>query len=438
VIAQRIADFAPDFVGISILFSGMADQALHLARLAKQVRPGVPVILGGNHVNGSTSDYEYALHHPSHVSEVFQRDLIKLAEAGVDYAMVGECDFAYADLIAALAAGADPSGLPGVVTFKNKHIGLPKSRPAQVDVKQLPLPARHLMDMEGYFRYGKFHSSRSTSNRVLNVMASRGCPEKCAFCSTPLLWGAKLRWREPEQVTNEIRKCIEEYRIEEVQFEDDSLTARIDHLKMLCDMIEPLGLPWCTPNGIKANYHLSSQGDLFKRMKRSGCYQVTLACESGVQRVLDDVIGKRLKVEEVIPAITNAKEAGLFVHTFWIVGFPGETRDEMERSVEMAMRAGADSYSFSILTPLPGTPIYRKVVENELWWPDRDGRRGVNYRRSQVKVDGFSGPEEFEKWVEGINDRLNKLLAERDPERARERASLVFDQQIAKSGMKQT
>ena len=102
---------------------------------------------------------------------------------------------------------------------------------------------------------------------------------------------------------------------------------------------------------------------MFKAMYESGCYQVTLACESGVQRVLDHVVNKRLKVDQIKPAIENAKKAGLLVHTFWILGYPGETFEEMNQTIEFALSTGADSFSFSILSPLPGTPIYRKVVK---------------------------------------------------------------------------
>jgi len=80
-----------------------------------------------------------------------------------------------------------------------------------------------------------------------------------------------------------------------IQFEDDSITAHKKNLLELCKSLEKIGLPWCTPNGTKINYHLSTQPEMYKAMADSGCYQITLACESGVQRVLDDIIGKNLK-----------------------------------------------------------------------------------------------------------------------------------------------
>jgi radical SAM superfamily enzyme YgiQ (UPF0313 family) len=157
---------------------------------------------------------------------------------------------------------------------------------------------------------------------------------------------------------------------------------------------------------------------MFLKMKEAGCYQVTLGCESGVQRVLDDIIRKNLKLEQIKPAIKNAKEAGLIVHTFWIVGYPGETRKEMEDTIKFAAQSGADSFSVAILAPLPGTPIYRKVMKENLWWnPDRKTDDMI-YRNSLIKVDGFADQKEFETWVEKQNFYLNSLLEKNDPDRA--------------------
>ena len=174
-------------------------------------------------------------------------------------------------------------------------------------------------------------------------------------------------------------------------------------------------MPWCTPNGTKVNYHLRDQLNMYKAMADSGCYQITLSCESGVQRVLDKIINKRLPLETIIPAIENAKKAGLLVHTFWILGFPGETCEEMQKTIDFALNCGADSFSFSILAPLPGTPIYRQAYKENLWW---EGRESFNsLRTSLVKVDGFTGPKEFEKFVYDTNIKANLLLKKSDPEK---------------------
>ena len=98
----------------------------------------------------------------------------------------------------------------------------------------------------------------------------------------------------------------------------------------------------------------------------------------------------------------------MLVHTFWILGYPGETYEEMQKTIDFAMSSGADSFTFSVLTPLSGTPIYRKVLKENLWW---DGRENQNtFRSSLIKVDGFNNADEFEKFVNEANVKANMLL----------------------------
>ena len=104
------------------------------------------------------------------------------------------------------------------------------------------------------------------------------------------------------------------------------------------------------------------------------------------------------------------------VHTFWILGYPGETYEEINQTIKFALNSGADSFSFAILSPLPGTPIYRRVIKENLWWQGR-GLKDLMFRSSLVKVNGFSGPKEFEKFVTEANIKANMILKEKDPSR---------------------
>ena len=218
----------------------------------------------------------------------------------------------------------------------------------------------------------------------------------------------------------EVNEDVKKYNIGEIQFLDDTLTLDKNHLFQMCDELEKLGLPWCTPNGTKVNYHLKDQQYMYQRMADSGCYQITLAVESGTQRVLDTLINKRLPLETVYPAIERAKKAGMLVHTLWIVGYPGESYEDMERTYNFAVNSGADSYSFAILQPLPGTPIYRQVVREKLWWPNR-GLDDMMKRSSLIKVNGFSNPQEIEEWVDGLNVEANLMLQKNNPARFKEK-----------------
>lgn len=414
-IESTIRDFKPDVVGISVLFSNLLESAHNIARITKKINIETKVVLGGNHISSSVTDYQYYLIDKENSN--LQDHIEDLENDHFDMAMVGEGEFSFSELVDRLINNIDYKNVPGLVKkiSHKKYIINPQKKVH--DLNLLPRPARRLVNMEGYFKIGAFHSAKSRSKRVLSVMCSRGCPEKCTFCSTPSMWGQNTRWRTTEHLMDEIENDVRDFKIGEIQFDDDTLTVNKKNLYSLCDRLEKkIGLPWCTPNGIKVNYHFNKQNEMYKIMNYAGCYQVTLACESGVQRVLDDVVNKRLPLETIYPSIENAKKAGMLVHTFWILGYPGETYEEMERTINFAMNSGADSYSFSILSPLPGTPIYRKVLKENLWWEGRS-LGDMLFRSSLIKVDGFTGPDEFEKYVDEANTKANLLLKHKDLKR---------------------
>jgi len=415
-IASYIAEINPDVLGISVLFSNMIEHAYRIAGIAKGVNSEIKVVLGGNHISAIARDYEF---YSENLNKYISPDFFGMQDGKVDFCIKGEGEYSFPELINRIVADQDSTDIPGLIYVQNGGLRINPLSKQRYDIRKLPFPARDLMNMEGYFKVGLFHSSKSHSKRVLNVMTSRGCPGRCRFCTTPFIWGSAVRWRKAENVYEEIKEGVEKYGIREVQFEDDVLTLNIGNLFELCDLIAPFGISWCMPNGTRVDYHTRTgrQEEMFRKMAQAGCYQVTFGCESGVQRILNDTINKNITLEQIKSSIENAKKANLYVHTFWIVGFPGETREEMEQTIEFAEKVGADSYSVSIFSPLHGTPLYHQVVKDNLWWDSEKQNKGALYTNSLIKVDGFEGPREFEQWVNQKTVYLNKLLKERDPER---------------------
>ena len=147
-----------------------------------------------------------------------------------------------------------------------------------------------MVDMEAYFKIGHFHSSKSRSKRVLSVMCSRGCPEKCTFCTTPEVYGQLTRWRSIDHIMDEISNHVKEFNIGEIQFNDDTITVNKKNLYALVKNSKKLVFLGVHQMEQKVNYHQKEQYEMYKAMSDSGAYQITLACESGVQRVLDEII----------------------------------------------------------------------------------------------------------------------------------------------------
>ena len=397
-ILRRLDDFQPDFVGISVLFYNQTAQANHLAGLVKEYKAELPVMVGGNQV-----------------SEEYGR---LMANDNIDFAMLGESDINLADFIELYFSEGDYHTVPGLVYRKGDGLQVNPAGGIVKKLDELPFPARHLVNMEKYFDISMFHNPYSRHPRVGNVMTSRGCPEKCTFCTTPLRWGKNIRWRSPENVYEEIALLKERYGVGEIQFEDDSLTLNIKNLFRLCDLIEPLGLSWNTVNGIRADYHGRQQGKqqaMFDKMAKAGCYQVCLGVETGNQELLDNLLNKNLDLQAVEPCVVAAKAAGLAVHLFLMVGFPGETVAQMEKTIAFAEGLDVDSCSISIYSPLPGTKMYDYAEANN-YLVDGFNRDNILFAKANIKVPGLS-PEEFEEKVINWTNRLNNKLKEKAPEK---------------------
>ncbi|MEK6886793.1 MAG: cobalamin-dependent protein, partial [Nanoarchaeota archaeon] len=234
--ADWLSKVNPDYVGISVLFSNLAAHAHEIAAISKKIVPKAKVILGGNHVTNSALDFNYF------ASKGKTAKLDAIQDPNVDFAMRGEVDFDLADLVDALSHGRNPYETHGLIyKTKNGEIKINETSGRLKNMDDLPFPARDLMNMEGYFNIGRFHSANPRSNRVGSVMASRGCPEHCSFCTTPETWGNVVRWRSPENVAEEIKGLKENFKVGEIHFEDDTLTANSVNLEKLCGLIEPFG-----------------------------------------------------------------------------------------------------------------------------------------------------------------------------------------------------
>jgi len=408
-IRDYVADFKPDLVGISVLFYSQSSQGHNVAKIVKSLNPNTLVVVGGNQVSENYASI--------------------MKNKNIDYAMIDECDLVFADFVEAYFSDTDYRKIPGLVYRSNGGLEVNNNNSFIKNLDDIPLPARHLVNMEKYFEIGLSHNPYARHPRVGYVMTSRGCPEKCAFCTTPIRWGRKVRWRSIENVELELRQLRDEYKVGEIQFEDDTLTLNIKHLHKLCDTIEKLGIMWNTVNGVRIDYHAGKpqvQEDMFRRMAASGCYQVCFGLESGNQRVLDKILNKNLKLSAVEPCINAAKKAGLSVHLFLMVGFPGETLEEMERTIAYAKMLGPDSCSISIFTPLPGTPLYKYAFENN-YMVGGFTEENILFAKSNIKVAGFT-PEEFEKQVTLWTNELNNELKKNDPGKFHEKYKRFLDE----------
>jgi magnesium-protoporphyrin IX monomethyl ester (oxidative) cyclase len=197
------------------------------------------------------------------------------------------------------------------------------------------------------------------------MITSRGCPGICVFCSIHSVWGYKWRARTPENVVSEIEKLVNEYKIREIHFEDDNLTLSKLRMAKICDLIIERGIDisWTTPNGVAVQ---KLDLDLLRKMKKSGCYQLSFGIESGDPYVLRNIIHKPISLDKVRRVVNWSKNLGIWAHGYFVIGFPGEPSKSIQRTITFAKETDLDSASFFIATPYPGTPLYKSASSKGL------------------------------------------------------------------------
>ena len=276
------------------------------------------------------------------------------------------------------------------------------------DLDILPDPAFHLLPMEKYFEIAMPHNPFVKSGRVASIMTSRGCPEHCYFCSSPSYTGTSFRSMSAERVIDQIHSLVDKYKIKEIQILDDNFT--VNHLRVIqiCEGIAELNLRITLPNAIRGDRPLNHEKRLkmYKAMKNAGVEQFGMSVEHGDQDFLNNTINKQLDLNEAMVTCDLAHEAGILVHANFMMGFPGETRELMQKTIDYAKSLDADSFSVSLASPLPGTPMWNTVEKKSLFVTDYNINRMV-YTNVSIKPNDI--PEnELRKLADKLNRDLNE------------------------------
>lgn len=344
---REITAFKPDLVGIGF----MTQTGLRAKRILDLLRAALPsarFVLGGV---GPTVEKEA-------VFERFKPDAI----------VVGEGEKAFRRIV----SGEAFESVPGVYTP-----GAPfTAGEVYDDLDEIPLPAYECMpDFEKYLCPPGGIRGKWYDRGTPMVMTGRGCPYRCTFCSSHLMFGRRVRRRSPESVLAEIRRLRDEYGVDSVYFFDDTFNAPPSWTREFCEALlrEPGRIEWGCQ--IRVN---SFDAELGRLMKRAGCVQVDIGVESGSPRVLK-AIHKDETVEQIEAAFTACRAAGLAPMATFLVGCPAETWEDVELTRALVRRIRPSFSEFFYLIPYPGSELYEEAVRNG-WLVDRsyEGRGMVD------------------------------------------------------------
>ena len=321
--AKNILSYNPDYVGLSI-FTANLPAAKIIANYIRREKPKIKIIVGGPHV---TLEQEEILNE----SEDF------------DFAVYGEGEYPALSLL-------NDENLKNIdnLIYRDKDKNIIKNKPAQLlnELDVLPFP-----DRENFF---------PNDSKYLNhfIMTSRGCPNNCTFCASPVIWERKVRFRSVENVISEL-KLLKEKGYKYIQFIDDTFTFNKKRfLNFLNSMIkEKFDFEWACDTRLTC-----IDEAILNKMKEAGCIRVKVGIESGNKKILS-TINKGLTPELALEKVKLIKNAAITVAGYFMIGFPGETNKEALETIKLAKALKLDYYSLSIVAPYYGTEIYENFLD---------------------------------------------------------------------------
>jgi anaerobic magnesium-protoporphyrin IX monomethyl ester cyclase len=410
--ANRVKKFNPDVIGISALFSMTISEVYKLCKELKKKLPNVPIIMGGQHATGAPFEV--------------------LKNPNVDYVIAGEAEITLCNFMRALNKEFDFNEIknlyyknfkgevvhtntlsnvkPMVVGkgwnyYNRKDSGVPEK------LDDLPYPAWHLFNMEAYWNSNvRTGGGNAKSERYAVMLSTRGCPHTCTFCTSPLASGYKAyRKRSNECVVREIKFLKEKYDIGEVQFVEDNFFVSKKRAK---DLMRELAkefpdMYFQSTGGTEVN---ALDDEMIELMAKSNFYHAILAIESGDPEVQKNSVDKEVNLDRLPQIIQKLNEHKIDTKALFMIGFPGETKSQIQKTVDLALNCGILDFNLSIVTALPGTPLYDECLEKGLF-VEGYTLEGSNYSKSNIKLKDVS-PEELENirvdvWKQAMKKRLD-------------------------------
>jgi anaerobic magnesium-protoporphyrin IX monomethyl ester cyclase len=326
-------------IGFSTMFSGEWPVHRRLIEAVRKKFPDAYLVAGGEH---ATALPEYSL-----------RDCPAL-----DAVAVGEGEHVFYEIVETVREGGDPAELVGVCTLNKDGTFRPSAGLTRIrDVDNIPWPYWPDGYLEKFWTAGK--SFGIQTERDMPMMISRGCPFQCTFCSSAQMWTTRYLLRDIDDVIAEMKHYISEYKATSIQLYDLTAITKKQWTVELCQRMldEGIDIKWSLPSGTRSEALDEETLDL---LKRTGCTYLCYAPESGSPRTLE-LIKKRVSLDKLTDSVMAARKVGLTLRTNLIIGFPGETRADIFRTVWFGLRmaaGGVDEASINIYSAYPGTEIF--------------------------------------------------------------------------------
>lgn len=332
-----VQDFRPGLIGYGATTPNY-HSAIGLLREVRATFPEIKTVMGGQH--------------PSIFPELV------LHNREVDFVLRDEAEHSLVELVQALQTGSELDQVEGLSFRDSEGRIIHNPAVASVDLDSLGRPAYDLLPMDRYSSpsYTRF------AQPVFQMIASRGCPNSCTYCiNAELNIAARYRRRPVEDVLDEMEMLQEKFGAKQIQFWDPIFPLGKAHALEFCAKLRDRGLHrkivWNS-----TTYPEFLDDEIISAMAGAGCKGIGFGIESGVEELLRSV-NKKTSLEKVVRVCRSARKAGMVVMGAFILGFPGETREMTQQTIDFAKSLDLHYAQFSLMVPYPGTPLYKQLVE---------------------------------------------------------------------------
>ena len=346
-----------DIVGVSAM-STYFPECIEEVKKAKSY--GLKTIIGGPHI----------------ICDPIQ----SLIDSGADYAAIGEGE----RTMTQLAAGLPPAQVDGLAYWNNGKVVQSKQSDSMIGETESGATTFLMKENMYTLQVGKLkrdfqlniddfgrpdwssidprtypvapHGMIAHAHPIAPIITTRGCPYSCTYCSAPITAGKRMRYRDPKNVVDEIEMLVNDFGVKEIQIEDDNFTLNRKHCITICEEILKRGIKvlWSLPNGVRID---KLDKEMLLLFKKAGCVSMALGIESANQRILD-MIKKELNQEIVKKVVQDVADVGIETVGFFMIGFPTETKQEIENTINFALELPLTRAIFAKVTPLPGTELF--------------------------------------------------------------------------------
>ena len=344
-IIERIPDRV-DVIGVTCMFSLEWTFSRDLILKIRDRFPEVSIVAGGEHITA--------------LPEYVMTDC-----PAIDFCVAGEGEQTMVDLVTALAAGTPATEVPGLIYRRDGAIVTSEARKRIRVLDTIPRPAWDLVPIRNYLESGTMIGVNF--GRSMPILASRGCPYQCTFCSNPGMWGTLWRAREPQEVFDEIMSYKKEYGATNFDFYDLTAIVKKQWIVDFCMLLieNDANITWQLPSGTRSE---SIDDEVTNLLFRSGCVYLTYAPESGSPATLER-IKKKIRPERMLHSMRDSYRNGINMKANIILGFPDDTLWDVLQSywfiVKMAAVGVNDVVCFPF-SPYPGSELFELCQERGL------------------------------------------------------------------------